>query len=275
MAQNYGNHHTYIGWVKDDADSRESELEEALNDVFSEAIEMRSTEIVLFSDMTALDLAGAIIKKPIILKAMLAICNIAGRAIERDLGIKNLDTYNPKLTNDNSKVVAGYIKPFLPPFLPVKSLIMIDRVEFIDKEIRKVKGRWERRIVESLNKHSPGEYRKRMFHSGGESFELDAATPLEGQIHIGIDIKRIEARRDIHKRCDEVINKGRVTKTAFPEASFGVVVYYPFIDEQVNIQSRLNSSDIDGLVFASDSDDSIDTATRLLISTLQGITDDS
>lgn len=104
---------------------------------------------------------------------------------------------------------------------------------------------------------------------GGEQFELDAATPGEGDIQIGIDVKRIEARRDIHKRCDEIVNKASKLKSAFSKARFGAVVYYPFIDEHVNIQNRLRSSDIDGVVFASGSDESIENAVRLLLSTLK------
>jgi hypothetical protein len=82
-------------------------------------------------------------------------------------------------------------------------------------------------------------------------------------------VKRIEARRDIHKRCDEIVNKARKLKGAYPDSKFGVVVYYPFIEEHVNVQNRLRSPDIDGVVFASQSDDSITNAVRMLLSTLK------
>ena len=100
-------------------------------------------------------------------------------------------------------------------------------------------------------------------------FELDAATPEEGPIQAGIDVKRIEARRDIHKRCDEIVNKARKLKAAFPRSRFGAVVYYPFIDEHVNVQNRLRSEAVDSIVFASDSDDSINNAVRHLLSMLE------
>ena len=100
-------------------------------------------------------------------------------------------------------------------------------------------------------------------------FELDTATPERGEIDVGIDIKRIEARRDIHKRCDEIANKAAKLRSVFPKARFGAVVYYPFIDEHINIQNRLRSPDIQGIVFASESSDSIETAVRLLLSTLK------
>lgn len=103
----------------------------------------------------------------------------------------------------------------------------------------------------------------------GEQFELDAATPEEGEIKIGVDVKRIEARRNIHKRCDEIVNKASKLKSAFSKTVFGVVIYYPFIDEHINIQSRLHSSHIDGIVFASDSDETIENAVRLLLSMLE------
>lgn len=55
-------------------------------------------------------------------------------------------------------------------------------------------------------------------------------------------MKRVEARRDIHKRCDEIVNKASKMKMAFPASRFGVIVYYPFIDEHVNIQNSEQAS---------------------------------
>jgi hypothetical protein len=42
--------------------------------------------------MDVIALAQAIHQNPLILKALVAACNIATRAIEHDLGIKNVDT---------------------------------------------------------------------------------------------------------------------------------------------------------------------------------------
>ena len=219
--------------------------------------------------MKAEDLAQAMLAHPLILKPILASCNIAARAIERDLGIKNLDTYTPHLTKDQVKIIAGYVKPFLPAYMELPTLGRIDQILYVDKEIRKGKGRWERQILEALNRHSQQMFRKRKFVVEGQEFELDAATPEKGNIEIGLDIKRIEARRDIHKRCDEIVNKASKLKAILPTAKFGTVIYYPFIDEHVNIQSRLRSANIDAVVFASESDESIENAVRLLLSTLQ------
>jgi hypothetical protein len=48
--------------------------------------------------MTAMDLAAAIQAEPSILKPLMACCNVAGRAVERDLDIRGLDTYVPRLS---------------------------------------------------------------------------------------------------------------------------------------------------------------------------------
>jgi len=269
MPDKYGSHADYMDWVKGDADSRQEVIADALRKAFYNFIEKREVEVIIFSSMTAFDLAKAIVNRPLILKSLLAACNIAARAIERDLGIRNLDTYNPRLNEDQAKVIAGYIKPFLPSYLEIPTLSRIDRVAFIDKEIRKKKGRWEKKVLESLNRFSNLEFHKRMFVVEGEQFELDAASPKVGNIKIGIDIKRIEARRDIHKRCDEIFNKAAKIKVAFSSSKFGVIVYYPFIEEHINIQNRLRSDNIDGVVFASEVKESIGNAVKMLLSTLR------
>lgn len=268
MPDGYGSHQDYMSRVKAQADLRQEAIEAALREAFSGFIERRKVEVILFAGMSALELAKAIVNRPVILKPLLACCNIAGRAIERDLEIKNLDTYSPRLSPAHGQVIAGYIKPFLPPYLELPALSQIDRVAYIDKEIRKGKGRWERLVLEALNQHGRAPFRKRKFRVGGEEFELDAATPEQGDIGIGIDVKRIEARRDIHKRCDEIINKGGKLREAYPRAKFGAVVYYPFLDEHVNVQNRLRSPHIGGIVFASEAKDSIENAVKLLLGAL-------
>ena len=100
LTNEYETHKDYMEWVKDDADLRQKEIENTLREVFADFIEVREVEVILFSNMSALDIANAINNHPAILKTLLASCNIAARAIERDLGIKNLDTYNPKINQD-------------------------------------------------------------------------------------------------------------------------------------------------------------------------------
>jgi hypothetical protein len=264
----YGTHRDFMRSVAASADARQKAIEKALREAFSRYIEKKEVEVIVFSSVTASDLSEAIFSKPEILKPLFASCNIAARAIERDVGIKNLDTYSPRLNRSQSGIIAGYIKPFLPAYLEIPALAQIDRVYFIDSEIRKLKGAWEKGILAALNEYSETEFHKRAFVVEGEEFELDAATPPEGDIRIGVDVKRIEARRDIHKRCDEIVNKARKLRTRYPNSKFGVVVYYPFIEEHINVQNRLRSPDIDGVVFASQSDDSITNAVRILLSTL-------
>ncbi len=269
MPEGYGSHSDYMARVKEDADARQTAIESAIRSAFGQFIERRTVEVVIFSSMSAIDLSRALLREPLILKPLLAACNIAGRAIDRDLGLKNIDTYDPKLTEEHANVIAGYIKPFLPPYLELPTLAHIDRVEFIDKEIRKGKGQWEKKILDALNRFGSSKFKKRTFTYKGEEYELDAATPTTGAITTGIDVKRIEAKRDIHKRCDEIVNKATKLKTAFPGSRFGAVVYYPFIDEQVNVESRLRSKHVNGVVFASESDESVENAVRLLLSKLQ------
>ncbi|RMH48639.1 MAG: hypothetical protein D6694_00240 [Gammaproteobacteria bacterium] len=257
-----------MSWVADEAKMRQEEIEKALRDAFADFLETREVEVIIFSNVSVPDLAKAIMRHPSILKPLIAVCNIAARAIERDLRIRSVNTYNPKLTEQKACAIAGYIKPFLPPYIEIPALSTLDRVAFIDKEIRKGKGRWERRIVETLNRFSSVKFKKRKFTANGEEFELDAATPHDGPVQIGIDVKRIEARRDIHKRCDEIVNKAARLKSVFPEAQFATIIYYPFIDEHINIQNRLSSGDIDVISFASESKDSIENAVRMLLARL-------
>ena len=103
-------------------------------------------------------------------------------------------------------------------------------------------------------------FKKRSFQCEGERFELDIAAPLTGDVEIGVDVKRIEARRDIHKRCDEIANKAVKFKHAFPCGKFAAVIYYPFTEEHSHISSRLRSENIDVVVFASENEDSIRNA---------------
>lgn len=268
MPDGYGSHADFMSWVADDAKVRRKNIEKALRDAFADFIEIRKVEVIVFSNVSVLDLAKAILLHPSILKPLVAVCNIAARAIERDLQIKNVDTYNPRLTEQQASAIAGYIKPFLPPYIEIPALSTFDQVAFIDKEIRKGKGQWERRIIETLNRFSSVKFKKRKFTANGEEFELDAATPQEGPVQIGIDVKRIEARRDIHKRCDEIVNKAAKLKSVHPEAKFAAVIYYPFIDEHINIQNRLSSDNIDFISFASESKDSIENALKMLLACL-------
>jgi hypothetical protein len=268
MPDGYDSHADYMDWVKSEADARTAMMRGVLVEAFEGFIESRQVEVIHFSAMTALDLAAALHKNPSVLKPILACCNVAGRAIERDLDIKGLDTYTPRLSETHAATIAGYLKPFLPPELAVPALSELDRHFFVDKEIRARKGRWEKSILDSLNRHARLTFKKRRFVVGSESFEIDAAAPPTGDIEIAIDVKRIEARRDIHKRADEIINKATKFKKRHPKSLFAAVVYYPFTAEQINVQSRLKSRYLDAVCFASQSEPQIDISIGLLVDEL-------
>lgn len=266
----YGNQRQYVSKVLPVAELRQAEIEAALRQAFSKYIETREVEVVVFESMAASELAQALVEHPLVLKPLLASCNLAGRALKRDLKIENIDTYMPSLTVQQASAVAGYLLSFLPKYLEIPTLGRIDRVSFIDKEIRKDKGRWERQVCEALNQYAKSDFKKRKFQAGEQWFELDAATPGKGAVRVGVDIKRIEARQDIHKRCDEIVNKAAKLRAAFPTARFAAVIYYPFVQDHSNVLSRLDSPNIQSIVFASDSPDSIKTAVRLLLAKVEG-----
>lgn len=270
MADGYGTQADYMSWVERDAKKRESAIHSAIRGAFSRFVENRTVEVVIFEAVTATELAEALLQYPEILKPLMILSNVAGRAIERDLGVRNLNTYEPRLKPETASAIAGYLKPFLPSYAEIPTLVVLDKVEFVDKEIRKAKGRWERGVLNYLIESDiEGGFRKRKFKVEGETFEIDAANPEQGDVLIAVDVKRIEARRDIHKRCDEIVNKASKTKVRFPSAQFAAVIYYPFVAEHTNVQSRLTSENIDCVVFASDSLDSVKDAVSLLIATLK------
>jgi len=105
MPDGYDSHADYMGWVKADADARAVEVRDTLIRAFAKFVEVREIEVINFSAMTALDLAAAIQAEPNILKPLMACCNVAGRAIERDLDIRGLDTYVPRLSEVQSAAI--------------------------------------------------------------------------------------------------------------------------------------------------------------------------
>jgi hypothetical protein len=259
----------YIAVVSGSANRRQAELEKTLRAAFKEFIDTQEVELIAFSDVTVGRLADALTRHPIVLKPLLAACNIAARAIERDLGIRNLNTYKPRLSRENALAIAAYLKSFLPASLALPTLSHVDRIQYIDKEVRMRKGQWEQMVIASLNALSPFVFQKRRFSAGGEQFELDAATPKTGPIEVGIDVKRIEARRDIHKRTDEIVNKAAKLKSVYPAARFAAIIYYPFVTEHVNIQNRLDSPNIEAVGFAGESNESVRSGVGLVLAKLQ------
>jgi len=269
MVEGYGSQKDYMEWVKDSADERNLKIRNSLKIAFKDFIETKEVEIIVFSDMTSSDIGLSILNHPNVLKPILSICNIAARAIERDLGIRDLDTYNPNISRDKAMQIAGYLKQFLPPYAEIPTLTRIDRVYFVDKKIRKRKGKWEKTIIHYLNEISGNVFKKRLFECSGDKFEIDAAYPKTGSILIGIDIKRVEAKRDIPKRTDEIVNKANKLKLAYPNSYFIAIIYYPFVDQHINVENRLKSDNIDEVIFASQSEDNILNACQMLFSSIK------
>ncbi len=244
---------------------RIAELEKALLVAFEHVIEYRSVPFIRFGDLSTQELANAFVNHPIIIKPTLCLVNVASRAVERDLGF-GLDTYVPKVNQRQADQLAGMIKPMLPPAMALPAVMELDRYFWTDKQMRAHKGTWERTITEAINRVASGVFRKRKFKFNDEEFEIDAAFPATGEkIAVAVDVKRIESPRDIHKRADEIINKAAKFKKAYPRGTFVALVYYPFPTQHINVQSRVESPDIDALFFAGETESSIANAADLLV----------
>ena len=80
----YSSQADYSGWVREDAQRRVSNVMSFLRQAFENSIHKEELEIIVFSDVTARQLANKIGRYPLILKPLLLASNIAARAIERD-----------------------------------------------------------------------------------------------------------------------------------------------------------------------------------------------
>jgi hypothetical protein len=215
-----------MGRVAVAANTRTKAVDAALRDALKRVIRRQQCDFIHFSKLSAAELANAIHLRPEILKPLLVTCNVAGRAIARDLKLK-VNTYRPRLTESQALSLAEYIKPYLPDSVPVEGVVLIDKTEYIDKEIRKGKGAWERSVCDAFNEVAKVAFKKRKFTWGRDNFELDVASPLTGPIRFGVDVKRVEGDLDVHKRSDEIVNKADKFKQVYPKGKFAAVVYYP------------------------------------------------
>lgn len=247
---------------------RVEDLSKSLLAAFAKAIVYLEVPFVVFGDLSAEELAAAFVHHPVIIKPTLSCVNVAQRAIKRDLGF-DFDTYSTKITQKHALLLAGYVKPLLPPQIAVPALLELDRYFWTDKEMRARKGNWEKVITDAINEISSKTFRKRKFTCDDQDFEIDAAYPAKGEkIEVAIDVKRIESQRDIHKRADEIINKAAKFKSVFPKGKFIAIVYFPFPNQHINVQSRLQSDYIDEMFFAGETPSSIANAVDLLIGKL-------
>jgi hypothetical protein len=272
MADRYDTHHDYMKIVKAKADARQESIAAELKTALAPYVESRTEDVISFGKMSVDDLAALMSTHPKILKSLCAIANVAGRAIKRDLGIKNINTYNPKVTVAEARKIAELVKDHLPSEVSVRAVSLIDRLSFIDKEIRMGKGQWEKSVQAALNEKAPEgvKFCKRRFKVGKDPYEIDCAYPPVSSkpIQIAVDVKRIEAKQDKQKRTDEIKEKANQLRSINPDAEFFAVLYYPFVDEEgerVSVLSRLKSEHINGVLFASASEESVqDAATGIL-----------
>jgi len=202
--RDYASHRDYLKRAAPAADERAKLIRERAAEAFKDYIREERCSVIHFADINATELGRILAKYPVLAKPLMILCNVAERAIERDLGLKGLNSYSPRFQRDSAKALAGYLRPFLPERMELDSFCAVDRLMFLDKEIRKGKGRWEQRVSAALSKATEsaglqGGFKKRHFQSGDEDFELDAVYPATGNIQIAVDVKRIEARRDIHR----------------------------------------------------------------------------
>lgn len=249
-----------MGRVAESANARSKAIDTALREALKKFTIRQQCDYIDFSKLSTAQLAEAIHQRPEILKPLLITCNVAGRALARDLKLP-VNTYRPRLKPENARKVAEYIKPFLPSTVPIEAVVLIDKTAYIDKEIRKGKGAWEREICNAFNEVATVAFKKRRFRSGNEEYELDAASPLNGPIKYGVDVKRVEGSLDIQKRSDEIVGKAAKFKATSRLGKFAAVVYYPLAAPE-RFRSRLASKNIDIVEFASESEKSIYQAVR-------------
>ena len=261
---NYSSHRDHF-YAATYPSERQDKLESELHTAFAGHIEDKVVGYIQFDQISADELGQLFLKHPLILKPILSCINVASRAIDRDLQMK-IDTYKPSLDATKAAILAGYLKPMLPRELAIPALVELDKNAWVDKELRKNKGSWEIKVCQTINVNSTVAFRKRKFLVDDQHYELDASYSESGnQILVGIDVKRIESPRDIHKRADEIINKATHFKKAYVKSQFFAIIYYPFPSEHNNVKSRLQSANIEGTFFAGESEDSIAQPVKLLL----------
>lgn len=264
MDESYSTHRDQLESVEGIEERRES-VRKALEEAFQDHIFYQEVPFIKFGEMTAEELAEAFVQYPIVMKSILSAVNVATRAIERDLDIK-VDTYDGKIDPVKAGIIAGYVKPILPDTIAIPALCELDRYSYVDKELRRRKGGWEKAVLTYLNANSTVEFKKRKFEWNKEKYEIDAASPPQGDvIEIAVDIKRIEARRDTHKRADEIVNKAKKFKEVFPNGKFFAILYYPFTNDHLSLMNRLQDTSIDGIYFASENNSSIEQQVRYVL----------
>ena|SRR5579859_2121092 len=120
LSREYSGHQEQLSGSQPSAE-RVEQIESALIAAYKSVLEYRQVPFVRFGDLNAAELAAAFVAHPIIIKPTLCCVNVAQRAISRDLGF-DFNTYSTKISADQAKLLAGYIKPFLPPTIAIPAL---------------------------------------------------------------------------------------------------------------------------------------------------------
>jgi hypothetical protein len=248
------------------AEERSREIEAELSIAFKGYFTSDESKLIDISSLTPEMFAEILIRHPKLLKPFSVLAVVAMRAFEKDLGIRNVNTYKPHLSEQQALKISKYLLEQIPKRFCLDTIRELDRNQFIDKEKRKLKGSWENGIIETLVEKTGLKFTKTRIIVVGEEYEIDAAY-FEGlNLKYAIDIKKIGSRRDFQKRSDEIINKSVAYRKLYPEGKFAAVVHYPF--ETDALRSRLKSNFIDMVVFANDSPESITEAVKTLIEDL-------
>lgn len=265
--EGYNSEIDYYHIIAPSAEERADEIETELAMAFKDWTKPYESRQIDLSTITSEQLSELLLRHPKLLKPLSVMAVVAGRAFEKDLGIKNINTYEPNLDKKEAFKIAGYLLSQMPRQVLLESLRELDRNQFIDKEKRKFKGSWENLIREMLINLTGLDFAKCKIRVSGEEYEIDAAY-FEGKyLKYAIDVKKIGARRDFQKRSDEIVNKSDAYKRLYPDGNFAAVVHYPF--EKDAVRSRLKRDSIDLVVFANDSPESIAEAVKDLIRGLQ------
>ena len=255
-------HVEYLQDVQPGREERCARIAALVRSTMPTRLERRQREVVVLAGMSAPELAAALVAAPELLKPFLAACNMGGRALRKDLGIE-LDPYRPKLDEQIAARVAEFLLPALPEEITLDALLALDLYQFVDSEIRKAKGSWEKQILSRLVARGL-DAKKRRFEVSGEAFELDIAVPSKGPIVFGVDVKMIGHQRDIHKRGDEIVNKAHKLKVVYPYARFAAVVYYPG-PEYEHLEHRLtDGTRVDSGFRAGDDEDTLEAVADAL-----------
>src|SRR5260221_13666897 len=84
ITREYSSQADYVARVLANVDERSQRVQEALEEAFKSVIQMKMLEVIDFKVLSVQDLGHALEQFPMILKPLLTVCNVAGRALERD-----------------------------------------------------------------------------------------------------------------------------------------------------------------------------------------------